>query len=60
LNNGKHVGGEKGEPSPIKNFGRTMGDLDNKGERYTWGPRKIDSSPKGFSRIMEGGAHNRE
>lgn len=54
------MGGEKGEPSPIKNFGRTMGDLDNKGERYTWGPRKIDSSPKGFSRIMEGGAHNRE
>jgi len=57
LNNGRHVGGGKGEPSPIKIFGGRMGDLDNKGERYTWVPKKTESSPKYFSIGMGGGAH---
>ena len=37
-----------------------MGGLDNKGERYTWDPRKVNLPPQGFSIGMGGGAHKHE
>ena len=33
-----------------------MEDLDRTGDKYTWGPRKIELSPKYFEIGMEGGA----
>ena len=34
-----------------------MGDLDRTSDKYTCGPRKIESSPKYFELGMGGGAH---
>jgi len=51
------VGGGKDEPSPIKILGGRMGDLDRTGDKYTCGPRKIESSPKYIKVGMGGYAH---
>ena len=51
------MGGGKGEPSPIKNLGGRMGDLDRTGDKNKWGPRKDENPPNNFEIGMGDGAH---
>ena len=56
LNNGRHVGGGKSEPSSIINFWRTVGDLDTMGDKTTLVSEKSESHPQDSSIGRGGGA----